>query len=164
MSDTPFIGELRLMSFDFPPRGWARCDGSFLPIAQNQPLFALLGTTYGGNGQTTFALPDLRGRTPIHCSEDVTHGQQLGTEFHTLTAVELPPHTHFLHGSAAAADQTTPGVLASGANLYRDGSPTTALHPQTVSGRGGSQPHENRQPLLVLNWCIAIAGLFPSQT
>lgn len=163
MSDTPYLAELRLMSFNFPPRGWAQCDGQFMAIDQNQALFSLLGTTYGGNGQTNFALPDLRGRVPVHVGGGVIQGQPLGEEFHTVTINELPEHTHALRGSAAPADQTTPGLLASGANLYRDGSPTTALHPESVGPRGGTQPHENRQPYLALTWCIALIGIFPSQ-
>ena len=159
----PFLGELRLFGFGFAPRRWALCNGAPLAIAQNQALFSLLGTTYGGNGQTTFALPDLRGRTPIHVGEGVVQGQVLGKEFHTVTVNELPEHVHVMHASAAPADQALPATLAAGANLYRDGSPTVALHPQTVGSRGGGQPHENRQPFLVLNWCIALAGVFPSQ-
>jgi microcystin-dependent protein len=162
----PFLGELRLMSFNFPPKGWAFCNGQLMPINQNQALFALLGTTYGGNGQSNFQLPDLRGRTPIHvgASTGVVQGMQLGEEFHTLTAGELPQHVHFMNASATPADQTTPGVLAAGANLYRDGAPTSSLHPATVSNRGGGMAHENRQPFLVLNWCIAIvSGIFPSR-
>jgi len=159
----PFLGELRLMSFNFPPKGWALCNGQLLPINQNQALFSLLGTTYGGNGQTNFALPDLRGRTPIHAGDGVVQGQALGAESHTLTIGELPQHVHLVHASAAPADQSAPGVLAAGANLYRDGSPTVALHPATVANRGGSQAHENRQPYLVANWCIALGGVFPSR-
>lgn len=161
----PYLGELRLYSFNFPPRGWAFCDGQQMRIAQNQALFALLGLTYGGDGQTTFSLPDLRGRTPIHVGQiaGVVPGMRLGAEFHTLTASELPMHTHAMHASAAPADQATPGVLAAGANLYRDDAGTAVLHPQTVTTRGGSQAHENRQPFLVLNWCIALVGVFPSR-
>lgn len=162
----PFLGELRLFSFNFPPQGWAFCNGGTLPIAQNQALFSLLGTMYGGNGQTEFKLPDLRGRTPIHVHTNggITQGQTLGEEFHTLTAGELPQHSHFMHASSAPANQTTPGLLAASANVYRDGAPTTTLHGETVAGRGGGMPHENRQPYLVLNWCIATAGVFPSQS
>ncbi|MBB4663771.1 microcystin-dependent protein [Conexibacter arvalis] len=163
MSDTPFLGELRLMSFAFPPRGWALCNGQTLQINQNQALYALLGVTYGGNAQTTFNLPDLRGRVPIHVGDGVFRGQAMGAEFHTLTIGELPEHTHAMRASAAPANQSTPGLLAAAANLYREGSPTTALHPATISGRGGTLPHENRQPYLTLNWCIALAGIFPSQ-
>jgi microcystin-dependent protein len=160
---TPFLGELRLMSFDFAPKGWATCDGALLPINQNQALFSLLGTMYGGNGQTTFQLPDLRGRTPVHVGAGLVQGQAVGEEFHTVTVSELPEHLHMLRVSTADADQSAPSVLAGSTNLYREASGLTALHPATLASRGGSQPHENRQPYLTLNWCIALAGLFPSR-
>jgi len=159
---TPFLGELRLMSFDFAPKGWAACDGSTLPINQNQALYALLGTMYGGNGQTTFQLPDLRGRTPVHVGDGLLQGQRVGEEFHTVTLNELPEHVHMLRVSTADADQSVPSVLAGSANLYREATGLTSLHPATVAPIGGGQPHENRQPYLALNWCIALQGIFPS--
>jgi microcystin-dependent protein len=159
----PFLGELRLMSFDFPPKAWALCNGQFLPINQNQPLFALLGTTYGGNGQTTFALPDLRGRTPIHVGNGFTQGERFGEESHTLIQSEMPAHTHPISASdqnGAQADIAFPARFSDG---YGTPNTLTTLHPATIVNTGGSQAHENRQPLLVLSWCIALQGIFPSR-
>lgn len=159
---TPFLGELRLMSFVFPPRGWAHCNGQLLPISQNQPLFSLLGTTYGGNGQVNFALPDLRGRTPIHVGAGFSQGQVFGEEFHTVTIGEMPQHVHALNASTASGNQAAPWLLAAGEDRYRADGPSTALAPGSVGIAGGSQAHENRPPSLVLSWCIALAGVFPS--
>jgi len=160
----PFIAELRLMSFDFPPRGWAACNGQILPINQNQALYSLVGTMYGGNGQTNFALPDLRGRVPIHLDVQTNYnqGQHLGQEFHTLTQSEMPAHNHQIQASSLAGNQAAPTILAASDNVYRSATDLTALHPATVLSVGGSQPHENRHPFLVLNWCIALSGIFPS--
>ncbi len=151
------------MSFNFSPQGWALCNGQFLPINQNQALFSLLGTTYGGNGQTTFALPDLRGRAPIHMGGGFTQGQAAGQEFHTLTTSEMPEHTHQLMASSDNGTQASPGLLAAANNQWGALSDITTIHPQTLSNIGGSQPHENRPPYLVLSWCIALQGIFPSQ-
>lgn len=153
------------MSFNFPPKGWALCNGQFLPINQNQPLFALLGTMYGGNGQTTFALPDLRGRTPLHFGVGFTQGQKVGEESHTLSIVEMPAHIHPFKGTTANADSPVPGndALGTAANLYTPALNLTPLNPATIAIAGGSQPHENMQPYLVLNFCIALQGIFPSQ-
>jgi microcystin-dependent protein len=161
----PFIAELMLCSFNFPPKGWAECNGQFLPINQNQALFSLLGTTYGGNGQTTFALPDLRGRVPIHRGAGYVQGELAGQEAHTLTQSEMPQHVHVLQGSKLDANQPTPAnaLLAGANNAYADPDALTALAPSSVSNVGGSQPHENRHPFLTLNWCIALQGIFPSQ-
>jgi microcystin-dependent protein len=158
----PFLGELKLMSFNFPPKGWTQCNGQFLPINQNQALFALLGTMYGGNGQTTFALPDLRGRVPIHVGNNWSQGTALGEEFHTVTLNELPRHNHGLSARAGAGNQDTPGRLAGVSNGYADPADLTSLHPASISQLGGSQAHENRPPSLVLQWCIALIGIFPS--
>jgi microcystin-dependent protein len=158
----PYMGELRLMSFNFPPKGWAYCNGQFLPINQNQALFALLGTMYGGNGQTTFALPDLRGRTPIHAGAGFVPGQQLGQEAHVLTMGEMPAHNHVLRGRAGAGDQAAPGTLAGAANAYGPAADLTTLHPASVTSVGGGQAHENMSPYLVVQWCIALQGVFPS--
>lgn len=164
MPNTPFLGELALFSFDFAPRNWARCDGQLLPINQNQPLFSLLGTTFGGDGRNTFGLPDLRGRTPMHAGNDFGLGTVTGQEFHTVSIAELPSHTHELRASSTTADQPVPRILASSQNLYREPGDVTTLHPSTLAGTGGSQPHENRQPYLTLTWCIALQGIFPSET
>jgi microcystin-dependent protein len=159
----PFLGELRLMSFDFPPKSWALCNGQTLQIAQNQALFALLGTTYGGNGQTTFGLPDLQGRTAMHFGNGFTQGERAGQESHTLTAPEMPAHTHIVTASKANGNQADPKILASFSEGYSGFNGPTTLNPATISNAGGSQPHENRQPYLVLSWCIALQGIFPSR-
>jgi microcystin-dependent protein len=175
---TPYMSELRIFTFNFAPQGWAQCNGQFLPINQNQALFSLLGTTYGGNGQTTFALPDLRSRAPMHIGGGHLQGEKGGEEFHTLTVSELPQHIHFLQGRAQQATLAGGAIpaptksLAQGAaatnpisdvNLYGTGAPNIAMSPASVSNTGGSQPHENRQPFLVLNICIALLGVFPSR-
>lgn len=161
---TPYLSEIRLFTFAFPPKGWALCDGQFLPIAQNQALFALLGTTYGGNGQTTFALPDLRARVPIGFDGGHVLGQVGGENAHTVTLAELPAHNHLVNVSADAGTTAAPtnNYLAAAANAYGDPLVSSVAVP-TVAATGGSQPHENRQPFLVLNFCIAILGIFPSQ-
>jgi microcystin-dependent protein len=163
MSDTPFLGELRLMSFNFAPSGWAECNGQFLPINQNQPLFSLLGTMYGGNGQTTFQLPDLRGRVGLHSSGQYTQGSRFGEEAHTLTQSETPAHNHFIQASSQEGNQAAPSILASVGNFYRPLSDVTTVHPETLANTGGSQAHNNMPPYLVLNWCIALIGIFPSR-
>ena len=164
----PFLSELRLFSFNFPPKGWALCNGQFMPINQNQALFSLLGTTYGGNGQTTFALPDLRGRTPIHTGQGFTLGQAGGEQAHTLTQQEMPLHFHFLQATSAAATINIPAantLLSSSApsDLYTGPAGLTNLATGAVSSAGGSQAHQNMQPYLTLSWCIALQGIFPSQ-
>lgn len=161
------MSELRVFSFNFAPRGWAQCNGQFLPINQNQALFALLGTTYGGNGQTTFALPNLRGQVPIHQGNGFSLGQTGGQESHTVTLSEMPTHLHQLQASSLTTDGVPTAandVLGQALNLYRPptGSLTT-MEPSSVSSVGGSQPHANLQPYLVLNICIALTGIFPSQ-
>lgn len=161
----PFLSEIRLMSFNFAPKGWALCNGQLLPINQNQALFALLGTTYGGNGQTDFALPDLRGRTPIHVGNGHSLGERAGTETHTISISELPTHSHGV--SAAAVPGNTPvptnASLAQANNLYGTPSNMTAINTNTVAPVGGSQPHNNMQPYFTVNFCIALQGIFPSQ-
>lgn len=163
MSD-PFLAELRLMSFDFPPKGWALCNGQLLPINENQGLFSLLGTMYGGDGRVNFRLPDLRGRAPMHMGAGRTLGEQLGAISHKLSAGEIPTHTHTSMASSTNADQATPNVLAAANNVYGAPADLTALHPQTIATVGGSQAHDNRPPSLTLSWCIALQGIFPSQT
>lgn len=167
---TPFLGEIRQTSFAFAPKGWALCNGQLLPISQNQALFSLLGTTYGGNGQTTFALPDLRGRSPAHASANLPLGSRVGEEAHTLTVNELPPHAHGLQGSADLANNTSPAgnVPAAkgrgGKDIYAPGSsPLQPMSPQAIAPSGGSQPHENMQPFTTVNFIIAMTGIFPSR-
>lgn len=157
------MGELRLMSFNFAPQGWAQCNGQFLPINQNQALFSLLGTMYGGNGQTTFALPDLRGRAPIHNGSTFIQGERLGEEFHTLNINEMPQHHHVVQASSNNGNQPAVGALAAANNLYGPPADLVALEPGTIPNVGGSQPHENKAPYLVLNWCIALTGVYPSR-
>jgi microcystin-dependent protein len=163
----PFLGEIRIMSFVFAPKGWALCNGQLLPINQNQALFSLLGTTFGGDGRVNFALPDLRGRTPIHVGSGHTLGEHGGESAHTLSVSEIPTHTHVLNGSSTAGTQQIPvgNLFAVTANqLYRlADSALTALAPQTVISVGGSQAHLNMQPFLTLSFCIALqSAIFPS--
>ena len=164
---TPYLAELRIVSFNFAPKGWAMCNGQFLPINQNQALFSLLGTMYGGNGQTTFALPDLRGRLPMHVGSGHTQGEAGGSEAVTLSLSQLPAHTHFVNGTGAAADTANPtnAFWASGGQqIYSTGGSLAAMAPQAVPVQiGGSQPHENRSPILTLNFIIALIGVFPSR-
>jgi microcystin-dependent protein len=162
----PFLSEIRIMSFNFPPKGWALANGQLLPINQNQALFALIGTIYGGNGQTNFALPNLRGRTQVHVGNGHTLGEAAGEDAHTLTQQEMPQHTHTASGTTSNADSPIPtgNYLGGANNLYtQPTSNLTALISSTISTAGGSQPHENRAPYLVLNFCIALQGIFPSQ-
>ena len=162
---TPFLGEIKIISWNFSPKGWAFCNGQFLPINQNQALFSLLGTMYGGNGQTTFALPDFRGRTGIHVGSGFIQGQAGGQEFHTLTQSEMPAHNHFVQATSSSGNSNIPlgNLLAEvNAGMYAT-TPNTTLHPSSITNTGGSQPHENRQPFLVLNFIIALQGVFPSR-
>ena len=163
----PFLSEIRIMSFNFAPKGWAMCNGQMLPINQNQALFSLLGTTYGGNGQTTFALPNLQGRVPIHMGEGYTLGQNGGEQAHTLRMAEVPQHIHMLTASTADGAAVVPaGNLLAVTNnqLYRNTqSDLTTLSPSSVSSAGGSQPHINMQPSLTLNFCIPLQSIFPSR-
>jgi len=169
----PFLAEVRIVGFNFAPRGWAFCDGQILPINQNQSLYSLLGTTYGGDGRTSFALPDLRGRTPIHVGrsnggESHQLGSKSGEETHTLSVSEMPQHAHSLSASRdqGTADIPRAGqVLARSArDVYRDQvTSLTPLIPAAITHVGGGQAHENMQPYLALNFCIALQGLFPSR-
>ena len=162
----PFMGEIKIISWNFAPKGWAFSNGQFLPINQNQALFSILGTTFGGNGQTTFALPDFRGRMPMHVGNGFLLGQAGGEEFHTVISSEMPQHLHVLQASnVAAATQTLNGNMLAQApgGIYAAASNLTAILPTTISNVGGSQPHENRMPSLVLNFIIALQGVFPSR-
>ena len=166
MMAEPFMGEIRLFSFVYAPKFWAQCNGQFLPINQNQALFSLLGTTYGGNGQTTFALPDLRGRTPMGQGNGHVEGERAGEEFHILSIQELPTHVHTVNAAASDGGAPVPNntsALASFNNGYRQPTDLVALNPATIGNIGGSQAHENRQPFLTLNFCIALSGIFPSR-
>lgn len=163
----PYLSEIRIYGFNFPPRGWAQCDGQILPINQNQALFSLLGTTYGGDGRTSFALPDLRGRAPLHFDSGFTLGQRGGQETHTLSSAEIPGHTHALMATSDPGTQILPAgnlLGASASPLYHaaDGS-SVAMNPTAIANAGASQGHENRQPFQVLNFCIALQGVFPSR-
>lgn len=168
---TPFMSEIKIVAFNFAPQGWAECNGQFLPINQNQALFSLLGTRYGGNGQTNFALPDLRGRIPMHMGNGFDLGQVVGEQVHTLTQSEMPAHNHFVNVSTTQADQNTGNVPASnlmlsksvGSNFYASNQNLTTLDPRAITNVGGSQAHENRSPYLTLLFCIALQGAFPSQ-
>jgi microcystin-dependent protein len=162
----PFIGEVRIASFNFAPRGWALCNGQLLPINQNAALFSLLGTTYGGNGTTNFQLPNLQGRTPISFSNSYPLGNSGGEENHTLLSTEIPQHNHSLNVSGNAATSAIPTgrmLASSGQNIYAPASAGGTLNPQSVGSAGGSQAHSNVQPFLVLNFIIALQGIFPSQ-
>lgn len=161
----PFLSEIRLMSFNFPPKGWAACNGQLLAINQNQALFSLLGTTYGGNGTTNFALPDLRSRVPIHVGGGHTRGERGGEQAHTLSVNELPSHAHAMNGSSVAtggSDDPTGRFLGSASNLYHSPASQTSTNPGTIANAGGTQAHQNMQPFLTLNFCIALQGIFPS--
>jgi microcystin-dependent protein len=163
----PFLSEVRLMSFVFAPKGWALCNGQLLPINQNQALFSLLGTTFGGDGRVNFALPDLRGRTPIHVGGSHTLGERGGEQAHTLSISELPTHTHVAQASPSSTGTqalATNTFLAPLNNTYHSATTLTAINAGTVTNVGGSQAHLNMQPFLTLSFCIALQGIFPSPT
>lgn len=177
----PFISEIKIMAFNFPPKGWALCNGQLLPINQNQALFSLLGTTYGGNGQTNFALPNLRGRVPIHTGDGHTLGEAAGSTSVTISQSQMPQHLHMLQGinetpAGNLANTLPTGKVFAQALVSQQGGATTpanfyeqpptslvAMAPQAVSNTGGSQPHDNMMPYLTLNFCIALQGIFPSR-
>jgi microcystin-dependent protein len=164
----PFLSEIRIMSFGYAPQGWALCNGQLLPINQNQALFSLLGTTFGGDGRVNFALPDLRGRVPIHVGSGHTVGERGGEQAHTLSIAELPTHTHVLSALNIEATTAIPGptvLLAQSKNYeqYRPATNLVSMQPGSVTNVGGSQAHLNMQPFLTLSFCIALQGIFPSQ-
>jgi microcystin-dependent protein len=167
----PFISEIRIMSFGFAPKGWALCDGQLMPINQNQALFSLLGTTYGGDGRVNFALPNLQGNTPIHEGSGHTLGERGGEQGHTLSISEIPTH---VHSTTASSTQAPAGAGSTPTNtkiisqakasfLYSGPQALTPLDPTSIANVGGSQAHLNMQPFLVLNFSIALQGIFPSQ-
>jgi microcystin-dependent protein len=160
----PFLSEIRVMSFNFAPKGWALCNGQLLPINQNQALFSLLGTRFGGNGQVNFALPNLQGKVPIHVGNGHTLGETGGEQAHTLSIGETPQHVHQASFPNVAPTQPLPAGNLPGqaANLYAPPASLTSVAPATVSNAGGSQAHENMQPYLALTFCIALQGIFPS--
>lgn len=164
----PFLSEIRLMSFNFAPKGWALCNGQLLPINQNQALFSLLGTTYGGDGRVNFALPDLRGRVPIHAGSGHTLGERAGEAAHTVTISELPTHPHTPSATGNQASTNTPAnnlVLAAStaSQLYGPPADLVAMAPNSLANVGGSQAHPNMQPYLTVSFCIALQGIFPSR-
>src|SRR5712691_2032909 len=166
----PFLSEIRIMSFVFAPKGWALCNGQLLPINQNQALFSLLGTTFGGDGRVNFGLPNLQGQVPIHVGNGHTLGEKGGQQAHTLSIAEIPMHVHTLQGTNTVGNTLNPKTGSGGSILASDvgncytptPSAVTALNPASVSNIGGSQAHLNMQPFLTLNFSIALQGIFPS--
>ena len=168
MDDSPYVGELRIFSFGFTPQYWLPCNGQLLDIQKNAPLYSLIGTTYGGNGQTSFALPDLQARVPIDEGGGFTLGQRGGEAGHTLTISEMTRHTHTLFGNASTAtgNVPSPSTRLAGSepgNLFGPPRNLQDMDSSSIGVTGGSQPHENRQPYLALNICICVAGVFPHQ-
>jgi microcystin-dependent protein len=164
----PFLSEIRIMSFGFAPKGWALCNGQLLPINQNQALFALLGTTFGGDGRVNFALPDLQGRAPIHFGDGHTLGENGGEQAHRLVTPEMPMHVHSVNATTAQATTPTPDPTvmlstSTGSSAYGTPQNLVAMDPTSDSIVGGGQPHQNMQPFLALTFCIALQGIFPSQ-
>ena len=161
----PFLSEIKIVAFNFPPKGWALCNGQLLPINQNQALFALLGTTYGGNGQTNFALPNLRGRVPISFNSSHTLGEAAGSTAVTINLQQMPTHNHVFNATNNDASATGPGdaVMSKAPSPVYGAATSLVAMAQTVSSVGGSQPHNNMMPYLVLNFIIALQGIFPSR-
>ena len=164
---TPYLGQLMLCPWNFAAKGWSFCNGQLLPLAQYQALFALLGTTYGGDGIRTFGLPNLQCRTPLGQGNGYSIGQSGGEPTHTLAPLEVPAHTHVLNATSSTANALSPaGALfgAGGAAVYGPAASPAAMNSQVIGSTGGGQPHENRQPFLVMNWCIALNGIFPTRS
>jgi microcystin-dependent protein len=173
---SPFLSEIRIMSFGFAPKGWALCDGQLLPINQNQALFSLLGTTYGGDGRVNFGLPNLQGRVPMHMGNSHILGERGGETAHTIIISEMAAHNHPMYGRAITANVAAPGpgtalaqgrAAAAGApavDIFGTGAVSESFSPAALSNTGGSQAHQNQQPFLTLNFCIALQGIFPSQS
>lgn len=162
---TPYVGEIRLFAGNFAPAGWMFCNGALVPISENETLFQLIGTTYGGDGQTTFGLPDLRGRVPIHQGSNRVIGEMGGSETVTLTSAQIPQHTHTLKASSALSNGSAGGggvLAATAVNIYGSAVPTTAMAAQAVASVGGSQPHQNMAPFVGINYIISLFGIFPS--
>ncbi len=170
---TPYVGEIRMFAGNFPPNGWMFCEGATLPISENEVLFQLIGTTYGGDGQETFNLPNLASRVPIHMGtgpDGTTYqiGENAGTEQETLSVAQIPSHTHPLSAANAVANDPNPAnnMLgeSSALSLYQSANPTVPMAAQSIGAAGGSQPHENTQPFLCINFIISLFGIFPTQT
>jgi microcystin-dependent protein len=162
---TPYLGQIKLFSFNFPPKGWAVCAGQLLPINQNQALFSLLGTSFGGNGTTNFALPDLRARMPVHFGASIVQGQRAGTENETLTLSQMPAHNHTVTASANNSDLSLPtnNFFGGGGQAVYNTTADVSLAPAAMASAGGSLPHSNMPPFIALNYCIALQGIFPSR-
>jgi microcystin-dependent protein len=164
----PYVGEIRMFAGNFAPAGWMFCEGQLMPISENETLFNLIGTTYGGDGQSTFGLPDLRGRVPIHMGAGSVLAETGGVEQVTLTVSQIPSHSHPLLSSGVVGNDPNPTknlpAESSAISLYQSGSPASAMAPQSVSATGGSQPHNNFQPYLCVDFIISLFGIFPTQT
>jgi microcystin-dependent protein len=164
----PYVGEIRMFAGNFAPAGWMFCEGQIMPITENETLFQLIGTTYGGDGQSTFGLPDLRGRVPIHMGAGYTLAENGGVETVTLTTAQIPSHSHALLSSGIVGNDPNPGnnlsAESSAISLYQSSNPVAAMAPQSVSNIGGSQPHNNFQPYLCVDFIISLFGIFPSPT
>jgi microcystin-dependent protein len=164
---TPYVGEIRMFAGNFAPAGWALCQGQILAISENDVLFALIGTTYGGDGQTTFALPDLQSRVPVHVGPGFVQGQTAGVESVTLTTSQIPAHSHVPLCNSGAGTNASPQNdvwAALDSNIYSDVAPSVIMAPSALGSTGGSQPHDNMVPFLVINFIISLFGVFPSQT
>jgi microcystin-dependent protein len=164
---TPYVGEIRMFAGNFAPAGWALCQGQILAISENDVLFTLIGTTYGGDGQTTFALPDLQSRVPVHVGPGFVQGQTAGVESVTLTTSQIPAHSHVPLCSSGAGTNASPQNdvwAALDSNIYSDVAPSVIMAPSALGSTGGSQPHDNMVPFLVINFIISLFGVFPSPT